>query len=330
MTKLLIAGLGSIGRRHLRNLKSLGESNVVLLRSHRSTLPDEELRGYPIETDIGQALKRHRPDAVIVTNPTSLHLDVAIPAAEAGCAILLEKPISHSLNGVDKLRAAMNRNEAPVVVGFQLRYHPGLVRARGLIADGRLGRVLSSRVHFSEYLPAWHPWEDYKQGYAARSDLGGGVLLTQCHSLDYLPWLVGPVVSTWGYLAKVSDLDIDVEDSAEIAVQFADGSPGSLHIDFAQQPSSHRVEIAGSRGSVSCDLVTGTTRFYDVHTQEWDEQGLPQGWERNAMFVEEMQHFLAVARGNAEPACTLQDGIRVMHLIAAIQESNRSGRRVNL
>lgn len=330
MTKFLIAGLGSIGRRHLRNLIALGEQDVVLLRTHRSTLSDEELAGLAVETDLSKALSKHDPEAVIVANPTALHLDVAIPAAEAGCAILLEKPISHSMERLEVLRQTVERRESKVLVGFQLRYHPCLVRAHQLIEDGRLGRVLSSRVHFGEYLPAWHPWEDYRQGYAARADLGGGVLLTQCHSLDYLPWLIGKVESVWGYLAKLSDLDLEVEDSAEIGVLFADQSPGSLHIDFAQQPPSHLVEIHGGGGSLHCDLHAGVLRFYDAASREWEEHGLPQSWERNTMFLEEMRHFVAVAKGNAEPACTLEDGLRVMRLIEAVQESNSSGRRVSL
>src|SRR5512133_3289079 len=95
--KFLIAGLGSIGRRHLRNLIALGEKDIVLLRTRKATLPDDELAGYPVETDLNEALKKHQPGAVIVANPTSMHLDVAIPAAQAGCDILLEKPVSHSM-----------------------------------------------------------------------------------------------------------------------------------------------------------------------------------------------------------------------------------------
>ena len=330
MTTFLIAGLGSIGRRHLRNLTALGEHDVVLLRSHRSTLPEEELVGFAVETDLAQAIQKHRPEAVIISNPTALHLDIAIPAAEAGCAILLEKPISHTLDRLELLEAAVSRTHARVLVGFQLRYHPCLVRARQFIADGRLGRVLSARVHFGEYLPAWHPWEDYRQSYAARADLGGGVLLTQCHSLDYLPWLIGRAESIWGFLGKLSELDVDVEDSAEIGVRFEDGSLGSLHLDYAQQPASHRVEMSGNRGSLLCDLLGGTTRFYDVATKKWEEFVLPHSWERNAMFIEEMGHFLAVVRGEAEPACTLDDGMRVMRLIAGVRVSNSSGRRVSL
>jgi predicted dehydrogenase len=291
-------------------------------------MPDAELAGYAVETDLRRALERHHPDAVIVSNPTALHLDVAIPAAEAGCSILLEKPISHSLERVDVLQKAVARSKARVLMGFQLRFHPCLARARQLIQTGQLGRILSARVQFSEYLPAWHPWEDYRRGYAARADLGGGVLLTQCHSLDYLPWLVGKVGSVWGRLARLSDLDLEVEDSAEIVLQFESGSLGSLHIDYAQQPPSHRIEIGGTLGRVDCDLHAGTIRFYDVAAKAWEEHNVPDGWERNAMFVEEIQHFLAVVRGRAEPACTLEDGVMVMRLIAAVQTSSNSGRAI--
>ena len=330
MTKLLIAGLGSIGRRHLRTLMALGETDIVLLRSHRGTLPEDELAGLPSETDLAEALRKHHPAAVIVSNPTALHLDIAIPAAEAGCAILMEKPISNSTERLAQLQEATVRGGAPVLMGFQLRYHPCLVAAREALMAGRIGRIISARVHFGEYLPAWHPWEDYRLGYAARADLGGGVLLTQCHSLDYLPWLVGPVESVWGSLARLSDLSIDVEDTAEIGVQFVGGSLGSLHIDYAQQPPSHRVEVTGTAGSLICDLAAGTLRVFDVESQKWNESAVPAGWERNSMFLAEMSHFLAVVRQESQPACTLEDGIRVMRIIEAVQASDRTGRRVSL
>lgn len=330
MTRFLIAGLGSIGRRHLRNLVAANETDLVLLRSHQSTMPDEELSGYPVESDLRLALERHRPDAVIVSNPTALHLDVAIPAAEAGCSILLEKPISHSLERVDLLQAAVERTKARVLMGFQLRFHPCLVRARQLIREDRLGRILSARVQFSEYLPAWHPWEDYRRGYAARVDLGGGVLLTQCHALDYLPWLVGEVRTVSGAVAKVSDLDVDVEDTVEITARFANGCLGSLHIDYAQEPPSHRIEIGGTRGRIECDLQAGMLRFYDAATKAWEEHAVPDGWGRNTMFEQEMHHFVAVTKGRAEPACGLENGVAVMRLIAAVRASSDSGCEVSL
>ena len=140
----------------------------------------------------------------------------------------LRSPFQTQLERLDELQPAVTKNGAKVLVAFQFRYHPGLLQAKKLIVDGEIGRVVSAHVHFGEYLPAWHPWEDYRQGYAARADLGGGVVLTQCHSLDYLPWLVGEVKSVWGMMDKISDLEVDVDDTAKIGLRFVSGAMGKF------------------------------------------------------------------------------------------------------
>ena len=342
--KFLIAGLGSIGRRHFRNLIALGENDIVLLRTRKGTLPDDDLAGYPVETDIHEALQKHKPDAVVVANPTSMHLDVAIPAAVAGCHILLEKPISDSLDELDQLETAIKKTGSKVLVAFQFRFHPGMVRAKQLLSGGEIGRILSAHVQFGEYLPAWHPWEDYRKGYAARADMGGGVVLTQCHSLDYLPWLVGKVEAAWGLTAKLSDLEVDVEDTAKIGLRFEGGALGSIHLDFNQQPPEHNFTIIGARGTLKWDLTDGAARIYRASRESleiasgmgvkaggaWETYPIAENWERNVMFLEQMKHFLSVVRGEVEPACTLEDGIRTMKLIRAVHESQRTGRLIDI
>lgn len=341
--KFLIVGLGSVGRRHMRNLIAIGERDIVLLRTRKATLPDNELTGYLVETDMLESLKRHKPDAVIVANPTSLHLETALSAVEAGCHILLEKPISGSTEGLGQLESAVQKSGSKVLVAFQFRFHPGLIRAKQLISSGELGRIISAHVHFGEYLPAWHPWEDYRQSYAARSDLGGGVVLTQCHSLDYLPWLVGKVKSVWGFTGTLSDLEVDVEDTAEIGLRFESGALGHLHLDFNQQPPVHRFEIVGTKGTLKWDLSDGAVRIYRASAEslaistgrdikaggEWQTYPLAEGWERNVMFFEQMKHFVDVVKGNAEPICTLEDGVRVQRLVEAIHQSNSMGRVID-
>lgn len=328
--KFLIAGLGSIGRRHMRNLIALGEKDIVLYRTRKATMPEEDLAGFPQETDLQTALEKHKPDAVIVSNPTSLHLDVAIPAAEAGCSLLLEKPLSHSMDRIGELESALKKGGGRVVVGFQFRFHPGLVKAKQLISDGEIGRVISAHVHFGEYLPAWHPWEDYRQGYAARADMGGGVVLTQCHSLDYLPWLVGKVESAWGFTAKLSDLEVDVDDTAKIGLRFENGALGSIHLDYNQQPPAHYFEVIGTKGSLQWNLSDGATRIYRGERKDWDVYQPSPEFERNVMFMDEMRHFIAVARGEVESSCPLEDGIKVQRLIGAVLASNDSGASIKL
>jgi predicted dehydrogenase len=328
--KFLIAGLGSIGRRHMRNLVALGERDLILYRTGKATLPDEELAGFPQVSDLHEALAKHKPDAVIIANPTALHLDVAIPAARAGCAILLEKPVSHSSARLDDLTQAMEASDTKVLMGFQFRFNPALTRARHMLSTGEIGRVLSAHVQFGEYLPGWHPWEDYRQSYAARHDMGGGVVLTQCHALDYLPWLVGRVEAVWGFTARLGELELEVEDAAEIALRFEGGALAGLHLDFYQRPPVHRLEIAGTEGSLHANLLDGTLSVFRPERGLWESMDPPHGWERNSMFLEEMRHFVAVTRGEAQPSCGLQDGIRVQSLVDAIHQSNRSARMVRL
>jgi predicted dehydrogenase len=329
--KILIAGLGSIGRRHLRNLITVGERDILLYRTHHSTLPEEELAPFPTETDLRTALA-HKPDAVIISNPTSMHLQVAIPAAEAGCHLLIEKPISHSLDGLDELVRAVQHNGCRVLVGFQFRFHPGLQKAAELLGQRAIGRPLSARAHWGEYLPGWHPWEDYRQGYSARRDLGGGVILTLSHPLDYLRWLLGDFKAVWCFSEAHNELGLDVEDTAEIGLQFADGVIGSVHLDYNQRPPAHHLEIIGTNGVLRWDNADGALRLCKENAGKTSCEvfPLPSGFERNHLFLAEMRHFLQVARGEEESLCTLEDGIQAWKLANAASESARQGKLFTL
>ncbi len=339
--KFLIAGLGSIGRRHMRNLIALGEKHIVLLRSHRATLSDDELAGYPVETDLAEALKNHKPDAVIVATPTALHLDTAIPAAGAGCAILLEKPVSHSLERLDILQKTARKSGSKILVGFQFRYHPTLNKARELIQAGTLGRILTFHAHWGEYLPNWHTWEDYRQSYAARADLGGGVIVTLTHPLDYLRFLLGDVQSLWSFNEHLSSLELDVEDVAEIGLKFSGGAIGGVHLNYFQRPPVHRLEIIGTNGTLRWDNADGVLHLHKMPAAfgSYSEQppapvmesfSPPEGFERNQLFIAQTKHFIDVARGVALPVCDLTDGIRVLQMALAAYESQKTEKLIRL
>lgn len=327
--KFLIAGLGSIGRRHLHNLEALGQQDILLYRTHHSTLPDADQVKYPVETDLAAALD-HNPEAVIISNPTALHLQVAQPAAERGCHLFLEKPISHAMQGVDQLRKTVERQGSRVLVGYQFRFHPGLQFVRHLLRTQAAGQPLSVRAHWGEYLPGWHPWEDYRQGYSARADLGGGVILTLCHPLDYLRYLFGEVQSVWAFTAAHSDLDLAVEDTAEIGLRFRSGIIGSVHLDYVQQPPEHWLEIICTAGTIRWDYRDGSVSWFRDSSAGWQMQPAPEGYTRNQMFLDQMQHFLDVLEKDAKPACTLNDGIRALELALAAHESADSGRLVSI
>lgn len=327
---ILICGLGSIGRRHLRNLQALGRDDVVLLRTGKSTLPEDELEGLPVESELDQALRRWRPEGVVVSNPTALHLEIAIPSAEAGCHLLIEKPVSHTMAGIEDLREALKRGGGQVLVGFQFRFHPGLRAVKRLLEEGTIGRVISAHAHWGEYLPDWHPWEDYRLSYSARSDLGGGVLLTLCHPFDYLLWLVGEAESVSAEIATLGELELEVEDTAKVLLSLREGVLASVHLDYNQRPASHWLEIIGTEGTVRWDNAHGTVRCWSSVSDQWRDTPAPNGFERNDMFLDEMRHFLDILDGKATPLCSLEDGIRVMEIVLAARKSASGGCRVSL
>lgn len=326
--KTLIAGFGSIGRRHLNNLRALGETDFILLRSHHSTLPEDDIKGLPVETAIDAALA-HKPQAVVIANPSSLHLDVAIPAAKAGCSILMEKPVSHNMERIDELQSALKQGGGKLLVGYQFRFHPGLRQIKAWLDEGAIGRPVSSRAHWGEYMPGWHPWEDYRKSYAARADLGGGVVNTLCHPLDYQCWLFGKVDTLYAETSNFA-LGLEVEDTAEIALQFNNGVISSTHVDYVQRPGQHTLQINGTHGSITWDNATGIAKCYRAETEQWHESTLPAGFERNFLFMDESRHFLEIVNNQVTPICTLDDGIAAIKLTEAIHRSANSGQKMQL
>ncbi|HET7011660.1 MAG TPA: Gfo/Idh/MocA family oxidoreductase [Anaerolineales bacterium] len=300
---------------------ALGHRDILLYRTRKSTLPPEELQAFPTETDLGAALGR-RPDAVIVSNPTSMHLDVAIPAARAGCHILLEKPVSDNLERIDVLREAVERANVRVLMGFQFRFHPTLQQVHRMVADGSLGKVFSARAHWGEYFPDWHPWEDHRRSYAARRDLGGGALLTLCHPIDYLRWILGEVAGAEGALRRA--LNLEVEAIADIDLRFDSGASANVHLDYIQRPPEHTLEIVAERGRLRWDGLTGEVTIADGPEGLESGYRAPKGFERNDMFRAEMNHFVEVVEGKAAPVCSLDDGLRVQEIIDSVRRSAAS------
>ncbi len=327
--KFLIVGFGSIGRRHLRNLSELGQHDIVLLRSQKSTLPTDEIRDIPVETDLAAALA-HRPDAVLIATPTALHLDVAIPAARAGCHIFIEKPVSDSLARIDALEAAVRSGGGQLLVGYQFRYHPTLRIAARLLSEGTIGRPVHARAHWGEYLPGWHPWEDYRQSYAARADLGGGVVRTLCHPLDYLGWLFGRAHEVFGATHPSPELELEVDLSADALLKFDQGLVAAVHLDYLQRPAEHSLEIVGTQGTIRWDNSNGNLTLSREQGDSPTLFSLPDGFERNDLFLEQTRHFLRVVEGNEKPVCTLQDGKQALAIALAILESSRINTPISL
>jgi predicted dehydrogenase len=149
------------------------------------------------------------------------------------------------------------------------------------------------------------------------------VILTLSHPLDYLRWLLGEVQSLWAIAGKVGDLALSVEDTAEIGLRFSNGAIGSLHLNYNQRPTTHYLELSGTEGSIRWDNATGAASVFRSASGKWEKFDLPAGFARNDLFLAELRHFLAVLRGEEEPTCTLNDGVRALDLALAAKRSSQ-------
>ncbi len=321
----LVAGSGSIGRRHLANLRRLGEEDATLYRTGRRD-PAAPLPDAPEEYDLARALAA-RPRAVLVCNPSALHLETALAAARSGAHLLVEKPLSHTLEGTDALGREVRARGLVALVGFQYRFHPGLLRVKRWLEDGALGRVLSARVHWGEDLSCWHPGEDWRRSYAARADLGGGVVRTLCHPFDYLRWLLGEAESVCATVSREA-LGLDVEDLAHVTLRLRCGALASITLDYVQTPRTHGFEIVGTRGRACWSDEDGSAYLHDAVRGRTTPFRSAPGFSRNDVFLEEMRHFLACLDGREEPACTIEDGRAAVEIAEAALRSAEEGRRM--
>lgn len=323
---IIVVGAGSVGRRHLRNLATLG-APAVALRTWRGQR-DTPLDVPAVRT--WRAAEQLRPRAAIIANPTSLHIESAIAAAEMGCHLLIEKPIGSALDRIDELRDSVDARGLHVVVGYQLRFHPTLQQVRASIAAGDIGEPVALRAHWGEHLPDWHPDEDHRRGYSARRDLGGGVVLTLSHVLDYARWLLGDVRAVSAVVAHVPALGVDVESVASISLAFASGALGTITLDYVERPARHTLSIVGTGGTIHWNALDGIAELTRAGEPIATRVGPPRGFERNTMFVDELRHFLDCVEGRTTPACTLDDGVRAAQLALAVLQSAEQGRTIHV
>jgi predicted dehydrogenase len=352
--KILIAGLGGIGQRHLRNLRTvLGNEEEICavdLRRNIPVLTDqllveagttlEEKYNLQIYPDIEPALA-WKPEAVFVCTPTSLHISTALRAAQAGCHLFVEKPLSHNLEQVEEMISLVEGRGLKAVVGYQMRFHPCLQRLHALVQEKKVGRILSVRAEIGEYLPGWHGYEDYRQMYASRKDLGGGVILSQIHEMDYLYWLFGLPGSVYALGGHLSSLEVDVEDTAEIMMNFnQDGHsiPVSLHEDYLQRPPRRTCEIIGDHGKILLNLVMLSVDVFNDEGKQIEASSFA-GFQRNQMFLDELKYFLAGLRGSPgsstgqgalDPLVSVQEAAQSLRMALAAKESLVTGKVVNI
>jgi predicted dehydrogenase len=246
--------------------------------------------------------------------------------------MLIEKPLAAELAGCAELEQACRARSLPVLVGYNLRYHPGFLALKAQYAGGAIGRAQSLRAEVGQYLPGWRPNADFRTSVTAQRALGGGALLELSHEIDLVQALLGAPLTVLAQLERLGDLEIDVEDTVQLLTRhrLADGhhAVAGIHLDLLQRPARRRLVLAGSEGTLDLDFIAGRLQLF----KEGEARDLPYPpvADRNALYAAEQSELLQAIAGGPAPRVGLADGVAAMRIIDAARRSASAGAPIAL
>ncbi len=331
--RVLVVGCGSIGQRHLKNLRALGVPSLAACDPSEAQLSkvagDAGTQGF---ADLESALGVFRPQVVFVCTPPVFHIAQARQALQAGAHVFVEKPLSHTLEGVEALYAQAVQQRRVVQVGYNLRYHPLLQKAKRLVEKGTIGTPQWARVEVGQYLPDWRPSQDYRQSYTARQELGGGIILDGSHELDYVLWLLGRPVEVRCMAGRVSNLKVDVEDCATVLLRFAGGAQADVHMDMVQPVRCRSGKLTGDEGVVEWDLIAQQLRWRRSESESWQVEQAPTDFQAtfDGTYVEEVRSFLKRVEDGDTSLENLESARLTLEVAVAAKAAAESGTAVRL
>ena len=324
--KFIVVGLGSIGKRHLKNLIHLKvpKENIIGVDTRDDRL--DEVRALGVDTlfkSHTDALNQFDIDAAILCSPTNLHISQGIDFAKKGTHLMIEKPLSSDLNDIEIFKDEVSKNNVQVLMAYIFRFSPLTIKIKEIIESNKIGKILSFRGEFSEYLPDWHKYEDYRSFYMAKKSQGGGSILDQSHIFDLAHYLFGNFKDVFAFNSKISSLEIDADDIAELIVTMESGVIGSLHTDIFGRKHKKYMEIKGEGGNLLWDFYSNSISLYDSNNSI-DKVYDNFESDFNKIYINEMKHFIACCNRNEEPIASLNDGIDTMKLILSAEKSHNS------
>jgi predicted dehydrogenase len=317
---VLVAGCGSIGRRHIQNALHMNVGRVIAFDVSESqrTIVRKELSICVVE-ELSQAFHLS-PTLVVVATPTDQHIPIALEAVRNGCHLFIEKPISHSLELIDELCAEIDSRGLISMAACNMRFHPGPAMVKRLIDARAIGTILSARIHTGSYLPRWRPQQDYRQSYSASLESGGAVL--DCiHELDLALWYFGDAQMVASAALAAETIGLAVDGLSEIILHHHTGILSSVHLNFVQQDYRRSCEIIGSLGTIYWDFVVGKVRVIGPDGALKEQFDQPPQWEINQMYLDELDHFLSCVAERKSTVNPIRSSLASLRIALAARAS---------
>lgn len=317
MERVAVIGLGNIATRHRRNLKQLFPNAQLYAMSASGRIPQETVNDADhLVASIDELIEK-RVQLVIVASPAPFHASHSIPLIEAGIPVLIEKPVTASINQVKELQSVAAQYQTPVAIGYCLRYLSSAQEMKKLLDSGKVGHLYHAHVEIGQYLPDWRPSKDYRDSVSAKTNLGGGTLLELSHEFDYTQWLLGELNLEHAILRQSDELGLEVEDSADMLLSTSKQAIVHMHLDFLQRKAHRKSRFVGSKGALEWDLIGNEIRF--VSPQGVQVLYSEPEWDKNQMYTAMVLDFVALIHKQPNQCVSLAEAAQSVALIEQIK-----------
>src|SRR5215213_10423778 len=342
--RMTVAGPGLVGTRHIEEIVASSSAELAsVVDPGPAGANIAEKLGVPLYESLAQLFAADTPDGVILATPNVLHVPGGLECVSAGVPVLVEKPLGDSVESATRLVEAGERAGVPVLTGHHRNYSPIMARSREIIQSGRLGRVVAVTGTALFYKP-----DDYFEvGGGWRREPGGGpILLNLTHEVNSLLSLVGDIESVHAVTSNATR-GHPVEDTAAILFRFSGGALGSFvlsdsaasarsweqtsreNLSYASYDDEDCYHIAGTQGSLS--VPTMRLKIFEGKRSWWEPfETFTESLERSDPLANQVKHFAAVIRGEAQPICSGRDGLKTLQVVDAVVEAARTGQPITL
>jgi len=311
--KALVVGGGSIGARHLANLRILGVKGLGIVEPDTQRQKGLCLKEEAIGFDGLKDGLEWGPDFVVIATPSNLHVEQALQAAKKDCHVFIEKPLSYSEVHLPELLEEVVKRGLVSLVGCNMRFHPGPATVKKLLEEKAIGQVIAARMQTGSYLPRWRPWQDYRQSYSASTEWGG-VVLDCIHEIDLALWYFGEAKVLASAQLPARNIGLGTDGLAEIILRHESGMLSSIHLNFLQRDYRRTCQIIGEEGTIYWDFADHQVR---VHGENGDIKEIfrePEGWQLNQMYLDELEHFLWAVRSGSQTVNPISTGIAALEV----------------
>lgn len=331
INRILIAGFGSIGQRHLRIVRAAHpDADIRVLRREVDGQVIPLANGIFVDVDEALAFS---PNCAVIANPAPFHIPLAKALMSAGCHVLIEKPLAEASAEIPECIEIAKKSGVKMQVGYNLRFQPSLQEFRRLVQVGYVGKIFSVRCEAGQYLPTWRPGTNFHQGVSAREELGGGVLLELSHELDYLRWIFGNVLWVNAWTGRMSGLGLGVEDTAHLIMEMESNNSSvvcALNIDFARHDSTRQCVAVGTNGTLRWNGISGDVEHFSQENKEWKTVYSHKS-DRDECYIDQWKDFIRSIMDGSQPKISGADGLAVVRIVeAAKASSTNSGQKTTL